>query len=267
MTAWLEGMIGPQYAPLVGWVLLALVIIVIALIALRLLRGITAGTFIAGGRNRKARLAVMDATAIDTRRRLVLVRRDDVEHLILIGGANDIVVEQDIRMIHKSSRSITDEADAPPRQAPPPSPSVPEKSEPAPARPFSGLRGPERAATTPRPAAPPARPAASQPAPPGAKQAPAWRPAQPASAPRTQPAPARPATPAPAVAPVGAPAPKPEPKPAPAPAIHDDGDLDDALLRELNQSLGVETPKAHAKDGSLDDEMTKLLGELSRDHK
>ena len=266
MTAWLEGMIGPQYAPLVGWVLLALVIIVIVLIALRLLRGITAGTFIAGGRNRKARLAVMDATAIDTRRRLVLVRRDDVEHLILIGGTSDIVVEQDIRMIHKASRSITDEAEAPARQAPPQQPQpAPGKADAAPTRPFSSLRSPERPAPPARPAAPPpARPASPPPAAPAAKQAPAWRQPEPAAAPRPQPAPVRPATPAPAE-PVAAPAPKPTPKPAPAP--HDDSDLDDALLRELNQSLSADAPKARAKDGSLDDEMSKLLGELSRDDK
>ncbi|MEP4256341.1 MAG: flagellar biosynthetic protein FliO [Nitratireductor sp.] len=265
MTAWLDGMIGPQYAPLVGWVLLALVIIVIVLLALRLLRGITAGTFIAGGRNRKARLAVMDATAIDTRRRLVLVRRDDVEHLILIGGTSDIVVEQDIRMIHKASRSITDEAEAPVRQPPPQPAPAPEKKEHTAARPFSGLRGPERTAPPARPAAPPvARPPSPQPAPPAAKQAPAWRQAEPAPAPRPQPAPARPAARAPE-APVAAAAPK--PAPAPAPATHDDSDLDDALLRELNQSLSAEAPKTRAKDGSLDDEMTKLLGELSREGK
>ncbi|MEQ8298522.1 MAG: flagellar biosynthetic protein FliO [Nitratireductor sp.] len=265
MTAWLDGMIGPQYAPLVGWVLLALVIIVIVLLALRLLRGITAGTFIAGGRNRKARLAVMDATAIDTRRRLVLVRRDDVEHLILIGGTSDIVVEQDIRMIHKASRSITDEAEAPLRHAAPQPAPVQDKKENAASRPFSGLRGPERTAPPARPAPPPpARPQSPQPVPPAAKQAPAWRQAEPPPAPRPQPAPVRPATQAPA-APVAAAVAK--PAPAPAPATHDDSDLDDALLRELNQSLSAEDPKSRAKDGSLDDEMTKLLGELSREGK
>jgi len=46
---------------------------------------------------KKARLAVTDAAAIDTRRRLVLLRRDDVEHLILIGGPTDMVIESDIR--------------------------------------------------------------------------------------------------------------------------------------------------------------------------
>ena len=47
-------------------------------------------------RGRMPRLAVIDAAAVDGRRRLVLVRRDNVEHLLMIGGPNDIVVESQI---------------------------------------------------------------------------------------------------------------------------------------------------------------------------
>jgi len=47
-------------------------------------------------RNRQPRIAVMDAANIDARRRLLLIRRDNVEHLILVGGPSDIVVEQSI---------------------------------------------------------------------------------------------------------------------------------------------------------------------------
>ncbi|WP_331374440.1 flagellar biosynthetic protein FliO [Sinorhizobium chiapasense] len=52
--------------------------------------------FVRGGKNRQPRLAVLDAAAVDARRRLVLVRRDDVEHLIMIGGPTDIVIESRI---------------------------------------------------------------------------------------------------------------------------------------------------------------------------
>ena len=52
--------------------------------------------FVRGGRARQPRLAVVDATAVDARRRLVLVRRDNVEHLIMIGGPTDIVIESRI---------------------------------------------------------------------------------------------------------------------------------------------------------------------------
>jgi hypothetical protein len=47
-------------------------------------------------RSRMPRLAVIDAAAVDGRRRLVLVRRDNIEHLLMIGGPTDIVVEPNI---------------------------------------------------------------------------------------------------------------------------------------------------------------------------
>jgi flagellar biogenesis protein FliO len=49
-----------------------------------------------GARNRQPRLAVLDSAIVDARRRLVLIRRDNVEHLILIGGPTDVVVEENI---------------------------------------------------------------------------------------------------------------------------------------------------------------------------
>lgn len=42
------------------------------------------------------RLQVVDQASVDGRRRLILIRRDDVEHLIMTGGPIDIVVETGI---------------------------------------------------------------------------------------------------------------------------------------------------------------------------
>jgi hypothetical protein len=39
------------------------------------------------------RLAVVEFREVDRSRRLVLVRRDQTEHLLLIGGHNDVVIE------------------------------------------------------------------------------------------------------------------------------------------------------------------------------
>jgi flagellar biogenesis protein FliO len=47
-------------------------------------------------RGKQSRLAVIDTAAVDARRRLVLIRRDDAEHLIMIGGPTDIVIEPNI---------------------------------------------------------------------------------------------------------------------------------------------------------------------------
>jgi hypothetical protein len=42
------------------------------------------------------RLAVMEQASVDGKRKLVLVRRDDVEHLIMTGGPVDVVIETGI---------------------------------------------------------------------------------------------------------------------------------------------------------------------------
>jgi flagellar protein FliO/FliZ len=42
------------------------------------------------------RLEVVDHASIDSRRKLILIRRDDVEHLLLTGGPVDVVIETGI---------------------------------------------------------------------------------------------------------------------------------------------------------------------------
>lgn len=104
MRGWFESIAGPEYGGVLMWVVAILIIAVLLFLFFRILKSLSSGTFIAGGRNRKTRLAVMDATAIDNHRRLVLVRRDDIEHLILIGGPTDVVVEQNIRLADRGTR-------------------------------------------------------------------------------------------------------------------------------------------------------------------
>ena len=42
------------------------------------------------------RVAVIDAAAGDRRRSVVLIRRDNIEHLVMIGGPTDVVIESNI---------------------------------------------------------------------------------------------------------------------------------------------------------------------------
>lgn len=65
-------------------------------IVLWILRNRAPSPFVRGGRNRQPRLQVLDAAAIDTRRRIVLIRRDNIEHLVMIGGPTDLVIESGI---------------------------------------------------------------------------------------------------------------------------------------------------------------------------
>ena len=50
----------------------------------------------AAARGRQPRLALIDSAAVDGRRKLVIIRRDNVEHLLMIGGPSDVVVETNI---------------------------------------------------------------------------------------------------------------------------------------------------------------------------
>lgn len=118
MNAWLATIVGDTAAPIVGFILLFALVIALLLLVFAVLRRVTGGTFVAGGRNRQVRLSVTDAAAVDNRRRLVLVRRDDVEHLILIGGPSDIVIEQNIRQFAKQSSRIEPAATASPEPEP-----------------------------------------------------------------------------------------------------------------------------------------------------
>jgi flagellar protein FliO/FliZ len=55
----------------------------------------TAGDAQTGARSGK-RLSIVEARNLDMRRRLVLIRRDDVEHLLVLGQDGDLVVERGI---------------------------------------------------------------------------------------------------------------------------------------------------------------------------
>jgi len=73
-------------------------LVVLALIGLTawLVRRFGANRLGTTARGRQPRLAVIDAATVDGRRRLVLIRRDNVEHLLMIGGPTDLVVEPNI---------------------------------------------------------------------------------------------------------------------------------------------------------------------------
>jgi len=74
-----------------AFVLVVALIFAVAWIAKRL--GL--GGRIASARG-KRRLSVQEVLPLDSKRRLVLVKRDGIEHLLLIGINDDLVVEQGI---------------------------------------------------------------------------------------------------------------------------------------------------------------------------
>jgi len=73
-------------------------VFVLALIGLLnwLVRRYGIGGRIAMKRGQSRRLSVVEVAPVDAKRRVVLVRRDQTEHLILLGGGTDVVIEQGI---------------------------------------------------------------------------------------------------------------------------------------------------------------------------
>lgn len=261
MLDWFEGLAGPAFAAAVLWTFAALILLVIVLVIIKLVRSMTFGTFVAGGRNRKTRLAVMDATAVDSHRRLVLVRRDDIEHLILIGGPTDVVVEREIRygqsrrpaFIGESTNEtparprVQEAAPTPVRVNTPPSkpmhdPDYVQQAAVSRSAPPLPIRTPERARPTPIHVAPRT---------PGRDAAPPPRPAPQRLPPASMPPPAGISSTA-------------RPPVAQRPTAHVNS-LDDTLMKELEVTFDATPTKVQGKpiEMTLDDEMTKLLGELS----
>lgn len=57
----------------------------------------------AGGRRR---LAMVECLPLDGKRRLLLVRRDDVEHLVILGPSTETVVERNIGRSSDAARAF-----------------------------------------------------------------------------------------------------------------------------------------------------------------
>lgn len=101
-------------------------------------------SFLGGSRGRRDRIRVIETIQVDPRRRAILIRRDNVEHLVLVGGPTDVVIETGIDAPYEAAEPEEEygydfqeeEAYEPP--APPRRPAVQPRTEAA--------RAPDRAA-------------------------------------------------------------------------------------------------------------------------
>jgi hypothetical protein len=219
----------------------------------------------ASTRGRQHRLSVLEWAKVDNRRFLCLVRRDNVEHLLIIGGPTDVVVEANIVRAVAASRDVALARPAAveplPRAIPLPDngngswPLQPEAITPPPARPAPKIEP----ATDDAPAWPPLQPQADTP--PAAPARPqrdtlAALADELSARPAPTPPPSRVRTPAPARAPLEARAeprvvePRPEPRapavqaaPTPTPA---DTAAADQSLAEMAHRLEAALRKPNA---------------------
>jgi flagellar biogenesis protein FliO len=110
-----QSIFGLQLAqPVVYIAALAIILILLAVFAW-VLRKISGRTEYSerNPRGRQPRLGIVDTFSLDRQRQLVIIRRDSVEHLLLLGGTNDLVVESNIVRAASNPPST--------RETPPPS--------------------------------------------------------------------------------------------------------------------------------------------------
>ncbi|MDH7798584.1 MULTISPECIES: flagellar biosynthetic protein FliO [unclassified Beijerinckia] len=210
--------------PLLQIVLGLAAALLVLLIAVALYRAIIGRRIrgAAGGRARQPRLGVVDAYDLDRQRQLVLIRRDNVEHLVMIGGPNDILIESTISRVPVSvdlrqpkDFAAADATVEPPAMAMTPPVIAVAPAAPAPAAPMPVAPAPVPVApipVAPIPVAPAPRPIPPQP--PATAPAPAAPVVTPQVAvPKASPAPA--VAPPPAARPAGPFVPPPPPQPRP----------------------------------------------------
>jgi flagellar protein FliO/FliZ len=153
------------------WIGLGLILLIVVIaIALWLIRALRPALNLSSNTTRGGRvqrLAVTDAFPLDREgRKLVIIRRDNVEHLLLIGGTNDVVIEQGIV---RGERGLRGRAEGEPLMEPtePAKPVVALQSNlvPPPAAP---PQAPQRPMAPPAPVAPPVTRPMAQPVMPAA---------------------------------------------------------------------------------------------------
>ncbi|MCU0883779.1 MAG: hypothetical protein MUC44_02355 [Beijerinckiaceae bacterium] len=193
-----------------------------------------------GARARQPRLGIVDVFEMDRQRQLVLLRRDNVEHLVMIGGPNDLVIEASIVRSARAQVPIAAETAELPLS-------------PEPRQPIVAVALPDSAAAPAAPLPRPAQTASLRPSSPELATLPAGAAmaaagavvagqslASPPPAPRPNPAAAPPASPVTtqASSPVMSPAASPllEPIAAPASARASQTELDD-MTRQLQEAL------------------------------
>ncbi|MCJ2011339.1 flagellar biosynthetic protein FliO [Methylobacterium sp. J-076] len=103
-------MFGSDGSPIIQYLVIFAVIFSVLAAIVFLVRRLTGGggaLQTRGARSRQPRLGIVDVYELDRSRQLILLRRDNVEHLLLVGGPNDVVVE---RNIQRGQRALAEPA-------------------------------------------------------------------------------------------------------------------------------------------------------------
>lgn len=97
----ITGLIGESGTTLLTSALALLAVLALAVLGLWLVK-LTMKSSATLGRGRNRRLGVVEQLQIDARRQMLIVRRDNVEHVILVGGGQDLMIEAGIPVVRAS---------------------------------------------------------------------------------------------------------------------------------------------------------------------
>ncbi|RCL00099.1 MAG: hypothetical protein JSC189_001266 [Candidatus Tokpelaia sp. JSC189] len=98
MDTWLNAQIGVDAASVISHIAICITLFAIAWLCLAFFRRLNKRVFPIAGRKGHTRLSVCDIAIIDSQRRVILIRRDNIEHLVLIGGSSDMIIEGNIEV-------------------------------------------------------------------------------------------------------------------------------------------------------------------------
>ncbi len=111
---WLQSVFGSDGSPVVQYVTIFAVIFAVLTVIVLAVRRFGGGGLVdakrSGQRGRQPRLGIVDVYELDRQRQLILLRRDNVEHLLLVGGPNDVVIERNIQRGPQRDPSLRPEA-------------------------------------------------------------------------------------------------------------------------------------------------------------
>ena len=110
---WLSNLTSGENGSAINLVLITLAIAFLLIVVVWIFRKMTGTAARRAMRSRVPRLSITDSTTVDEKRYLVMIRRDNVEHLLLIGGANDLVVESNIVRAQTSQKAPANSVIAP----------------------------------------------------------------------------------------------------------------------------------------------------------
>lgn len=104
---WLSNLTNGENGTAINLVLITLALAFLLIVIVWIFRKMTGTAARRAMRSRVPRLSITDSTTVDEKRYLVMVRRDNVEHLLLIGGANDLVVESNIVRAQAAQKPVS----------------------------------------------------------------------------------------------------------------------------------------------------------------